>query len=121
MGCKPGLPVHLSAHSTNASSGVELDIYTSGSTTSRTLAANEILEIDSFIMSVDDGTGDITLFFGANMTPADGARVFRGTLAANSVVSHTPVDRAGPKGQTLRLLSPAGTIDVQATGRIRKV
>lgn len=115
----PGEPVRGIMHSADASSGVEIPLYSRGSTTARVLASNEYLEIDSVELVTVTG-GDSSVILSANSTLDTGETVLRGSFAANggSVESHAR--RAGTAGAKPYVISPSGVVDVVLAGRIMK-
>lgn len=113
-----GSPVRGILHSTDASAGVALTLYPSGGNTALTLAANEILEIETVDIISAPG-GDVKVFVAADMTLTAGNTVVRGTVAANGgIVKEFKQPWAGSVGHTPRAIAPAGVLDVIITGAI---
>lgn len=82
----PGEPVHGERIvDGNASAGLDLALYISGSETVRELAANEYLVVTDVYIQIEDG-GDFTL---SSSTAAAGKYIAHGNLAAGGgVVIH---------------------------------
>ncbi len=79
-----GEPVHgESITDGNASAGLDLTLYISGSETERELAANEFLVITDVYIQIEDG-GDFTL---SSSTAAAGKYIAHGNLAANGGIA----------------------------------
>lgn len=113
----PGDPVKGILHSTDASLGVEIPMYSRGTETVRTVAAHEYLEIDSIELVTAPG-GDCYVLIGPNAGLGTGETVVRGTYAATGGVSQAEVARAGNNGEKPFVVAPAGAVDVVFAGRI---
>lgn len=117
-----GEPVHFELHSTDASSGVVVPMYTAGTETARTLASTEFLTVEQ-TLTVSAAGGDVRLYFGTSGTPATGSMAARGTVAANGgFVFPQPgcSIRRGVKGDSLWIVAPAGAVDVSGVGFITR-
>lgn len=116
-----GAPFRGEVNSADASSGVTLALYKDGSLVAYTLLANEYLEIHS-IQTVTAPGGDVEIFIGADVTPAAGEYIVRGTFAANGgVVQELVLPHTGRPGHLVRAVAPAGALDVIVRGTIRTV
>lgn len=115
-----GDPVRGTLHSTDASAGVAVPMYTSGSKTVRTLGSTEMLMIESVVAVAAVG-GDMHLFVGPDATPGTGETVVRGTVGTNGIISAVfGQGSAFARGETPFFIAPAGAADVQFTGWIVK-
>jgi hypothetical protein len=115
----PGDPVKGVLHSADASAGVEIPMYSRGTETVRTVAANEYLEIDSIELVTAPG-GDCYVLIGPDASLGTGETIVRGTYAVTGGVSEPNVRRAGNVGEKPFVVAPAGVVDVAFTGRIMK-
>lgn len=113
-----GKPVHGELHSSNASSGVEIQLYEAGSNDEYELQEDEFLTVSSVLVSNDDGAGDIHVHFGES--PSAGSTIVRANMAANTSISHTPLSRCGARGEKPHVTAPAGDIDVLLTGYVTR-
>lgn len=129
-----GEPIRGILHSTDASAGVSVPIYSSGSNAPRTLSATEFLTINSIHICSNIG-GDHHLYraAAANGDGGAGVTVLRATLPDVISSGGSPITPAGgligrrfQYGQTgvaghgAFFKAPAGTIDVVFTGFITK-
>lgn len=115
-----GEPVRGILHSTDASAGVEVPLFIRGSTTSRVVAANEYLVIDSAEIVTAAG-GDSYLLIGPDASLGTGETIVRGTYAANGGAVIGPhSNRAGPTAGKPFAVAPAGAMDVVLTGYVMK-
>lgn len=113
-----GDPVRGSLHSTDASLGVEIPIYSSGNATARTLGSTERLTIVS-VQVVNVTAGDVHVFINNDTTPDAGDTVVRGTVAANAIMAMGFNEgMTGPAGQKPYVIAPAGVVDVVFSGFI---
>lgn len=114
-----GDPIHGELHSLDASGGVRVPVYKAGSVDAYTLAPNEYVEIHS-VELVSAAGGDVALFLGGTNTPSAGEYVVRGTVNANSGLVMSKMHFIGTDGSVPFLIAPAGVVDVNFTGVIRK-
>jgi hypothetical protein len=120
-----GLIVHGELHTTDASAGVTVPLYLPGTPTARVVAANEMLFIDSLSVVAVAG-GDVRLFFdndaGGGTDLDNGEVIVRGTYAVNGgIVRNFTIPKRGALAALVRLVAPAGVVDVEFVGLIRKV
>lgn len=129
-----GEPIRGILHSTNASAGVAVVLFSSGSNTARTLGSDEFLNIESIhIASAIGGDHHLYRAAAANGDGGTGVTVVRATLPDAISVSGSPVTPAGGlmfrtfkegntsiRGHSLWFKAPAGTVDVVVTGWITK-
>lgn len=118
-----GIPFEAEVHSTDASSGVAVPIYKSGSATSvaYTLASTEYLEI-TWAKLVTTPGGDAYILVGADATLGTNEAIVRGTYAANGgFAGEISPPKVGVVGGTLWVVAPAGVVDVKITGFIREI
>ena len=105
--------------SADASTATAVTLFNSGSLTSRTLAADEYLEIHS-IQIVAAAGGAVHLFIGANSTAGAGESVVRGTFnARGGIVQKLEPPFVGSASHLAYIEAPAGQIDVIFHGSIR--
>ena len=105
-----GEPVHGEKVSTDASAGVAIPIYNEGSTTARTLGADEYIEVHEVQVS-SVAAGLTIVSFGATnpgSSPTAGNRVVSAALPINGSIQMSHVHAVGPVGATLWLTAPAG-------------
>ncbi len=117
-----GRPVHGEVHSTNASSGVEIILYTSGGIAVDTIGATERLIVTS-VRFVAVVSADTYVHVGTSAsTPAAGEFVMRGTFAANGGFAG-PLDEnyVGAKGSLPFITAASGVADAFLTGFISEV
>lgn len=110
-----GIEVHGEVSSADASAGVALTLYESGSTTARTLKATETLVLTDVLLVSATG-GDVKLVAD---TDAAGRRIVKGTVAANGGISmslYTP--HYCPVGVVPKVIAPAGQVDCCVQGFI---
>lgn len=117
-----GTPFEAEVNSADASAGVAIPIYLSGSDTSTayTLASNEYLEI-TWIELITVAGGDSYVLVGADATIGTNEAVVRGTFAANGgFAGEISPPKVGVVGGTLWVVAPAGVVDVKVQGFIRR-
>ena len=117
-----GVPFEAELNSADASSGVAVPIYLSGSDTSTayTLASNEYLEV-TWAKLVTAAGGDSHIFIGADATLGTNEVIVRGTFAANGgFAGEISPPKVGVKGGTIWVIAPAGAVDVKIQGFIRR-
>jgi hypothetical protein len=116
-----GEPVHGELHSTDAHAGVQIPIYNEGSTTARTLGGDEYLEIHEISVFSAPGGDTIVAFAATNpgASPAAGAVVVRGTLAATGSIQLAHVHCVGLLAALPWLTTPAGAADCIFKGTVR--
>lgn len=114
-----GDEVHGHLHSADASSGLEVTIYKSGTKETRTIQPNEFLHITEFKIVTAAG-GDTHFWIGTGTTPAAGETVVRGTFNSNGGIAsqYTGTPFCGAKGSKPYASAPAGVLDVTFTGRV---
>jgi hypothetical protein len=116
-----GEPVQGQVRSSDASGGVEITLYDDAGS-SRALASDERLAIDSFTLSSDPG-GDCRLFCDTDDDNAvdAGEEFFRATVVADGTVSvNMPNAFLGAAGAKPHVIAPSGNVDVSLRGRITK-
>lgn len=115
----PGSEFKAVLNSADASAGLNVPIFLSGTSTARALGPTERLVVTSVQMAAA-GTGDTHLFFGATSTPGTGSTIARATLPANGTLQHNLTPGAfGPSGVPLRFTAAAGAANVVVTGYIQ--
>lgn len=120
MGEITGTPVRGEVDSADASSGVAFTLYEEGSLTSRTLGDDEYLEI-YHVAFVTAAGGDVYVHVGPDVTIGSGETVLRGEFAANGgMTSNLNPPFAGQAGHLAYLTAPAGNVDGQIRGTIRR-
>ena len=114
-----GQPIRGHVSSTDASTALTLALFNPGDNTPRTLQPDEYIEIHQ-IELVAAGGGDCQVFFSDDNTLDTGETILRGTFGANGGIEKqlTP-PRAGGIGKDVRVIAPAGQIDVNFMGTIR--
>lgn len=102
----------------DASAEKSVVLYEAGTTTVRTLAANEYLYITDIVLTCETG-GDVAVYFGTDVA---GKRLLKMTVAAKSGYDHQYMTAlCGPKGEGLKLTMAATNINfVVVEGYIRK-
>ena len=116
----PGEPITGILRSTDASAGVQVPIFSLGSTTARTLEPDEYIEIRELSIVTAAG-GDSYLFLGPDATLGTGETVRRGDFSANGGIQAEGLYFTGQPGALPFVLTPAGNADVNFSGCIRKV
>jgi len=112
-----GNPVHGEVSSADASGGVTVLLYPSGSATAITLGATEFLTITDVIL-VSTAGGVYALVAD---TDAAGRRIVKGNAEALGGIAHTFETRITcPKGVTPKLIAAAGQIDLVISGYITR-
>ena len=119
MGHYPGRPFQGTLNTADASSGVAVPIFEIGSKTAYTLADDEFLEVHAVHLVTAAG-GDSYVLLGADATLGTGETVMRGDFAQNGGIARDDICIAGDKADTLWVVAPAGALDVQVNGTIRK-
>jgi hypothetical protein len=114
-----GDPVHGEVISANASgAGVAVILYTSGTATVRTLAANEYLTITDVIL-ISTAGGVYDLIFGT--AAGAGKHIVKGIAdAKGGLAHHFETPQTGPIGVNALLIADAGQVDLCVTGYITK-
>lgn len=116
-----GTPFEAEVRSADASSGVAVPIYNPGNTTALTLGADEYLEV-TFVHLVTVAGEDAYVLIGSDATIGTAEAIVRGTYAANGgFAGELGQPKVGAPGETLWVVAPAGVVDVQIRGTIRKV
>lgn len=118
-----GIPFEAEVHSTDASSGVAVPIYLSGSSISVafTLGARQYLEI-TWVKIITVAGGDSSVIIGADATAGVNEVVVRGTYAVNGgFAGEISPPKVGVVGGTLWVISPSGVVDVKVIGFIREL
>lgn len=116
---KPGELIKGILYSSDASGGVAIPIFSQGSNTERTLAANEYIVVHSLEL-VSTVVGEAYVFLGDDATLGTGETVERGTFAANGgIAPGYDIEHAGLPGQRPYVVAP-GEVSVKITGRIRR-
>ncbi len=115
-------PMHGEVSSSNASSGVQVNVYPAGSVTAHTQEDNEFFVITDVVISAAAG-GLATLFCDTDATPTTigaGETVVAATLPANGVLSVTLKQAFyGVVGKPLVLKAPSGQANCQVFGFIK--
>lgn len=114
-----GEPIHGELHSADASAGVALLLYKSGSLAAYTLGVDEYIEIHS-IDVVSAAGGDTVLYFSADGTVVAGGVIVRGTLAVNSGIVMSRMNAAGTIGKNVYVKTPMGAADANFIGVIKR-
>jgi hypothetical protein len=117
-----GEPIFGRLHSTDASTGVAVPVFKQGSEVEHVLAADEYLVITDIAIITTAG-GDAHVHHGtvADVTPSDAKTVIRGGVGANGGVARSAnFKKEVTLGDTLFAVAPAGDVDVELTGYIRK-
>lgn len=119
MGHAAGEPISGSLHSTDASSGAEVSLFDQNNN-ARTLQDGEYIEVHQVTL-ISAAGGDCRVFLGDDATPAAGEDVLRGAYSANGgeeKVLYPP--KVGNAGQKVYAEAPAGALDVNLVGMIRR-
>ena len=119
MGHYPGRPFQGTLNTADASSGVAVPIFEIGSKTAYTLADDEFLEVHAISIVTASG-GDSYVLIGTDATLGTGETVVRGDFDTNGGIVRDDVCIVGDKADTLWAVAPAGNLNVQVNGTIRK-
>jgi len=115
-----GEPIHGEVSSADASGGVAVSLFSAGGTsTARTLAATEYLNItDIIFLSVAGGAAALVAD-----TDAAGKRIFKhdDVEAKGGIAHHFAIPWSCPVGVVPKLIAVIGQVDLTITGFITKV
>ena len=127
MAINQGVTIHGEFSSADASALTEANsrilLYGPGSTTAITVASTDWVCITGFTVQLGASGLTVTLYDGANNTPAAGEIIFKGTLAANGFAGFTCfTPHVCQVGTWPKLLtSGAGQVDVSIRGFITSI